>query len=104
MLSQQVPERILKRLVFHINAVNQVNAEIERCRQLGQTVGSRGRYEWEYRTTNCPNLTGSFEFFDQFETVAGQNGIEPQAVYEEYGGKPELEPWSDEAQAWVRPE
>ena len=92
-----VPAHILKRVQYHIHKINNANAAIMHARGMG----SSGRYEWEYRVTNHPDLSPSIEFFAQFENVAAENGVDAQAVYAELGGKPEPLPWSDEALAWV---
>ncbi|ETX03588.1 MAG: hypothetical protein ETSY1_46820 (plasmid) [Candidatus Entotheonella factor] len=99
----QVPDSVRHLLVFHIERIRSTNAEISRLRQFEKTLGSPGRYEWEYRTGTCPNPEDSLAFFETFETLARQNGVDPQSVYQDYGGKPEPEPWSLEALEWVRP-
>ena len=76
-----VPDRVLNRVQYHINKINEANAEITRARG----IDASGRYEWEYRITNCPDLTPSIAFFAEFEALAVQNGVDAEAVYAELG-------------------
>lgn len=98
-----VPPLILDQVERHIGRIKRVNATITQLRQLEKRFGSPGRYEWEYRTgPNFPDVRASVMFFEKFEALAREKGIDPEAVYQPFGGKPAPEPWSYEALDWVQ--
>ena len=98
-----LPFAVRSRLEYHIGLITRTNEAIDRCRQTDRLAGASGRYEWEYRTTQYPDLEPSVAFFATFEERARAHGIDPEAIYAAYGGKPEPVPWSVEALAWVHP-
>jgi hypothetical protein len=103
MSKPMIPAAVRSRLEYHMGRIERANQAIRQTRQIEAAVGSPGRYEWEYRTTSYPDLEPTLHFFAEFERVAQDKGIDPEEVYQEYGGKPEPLPWSVEALKWMQP-
>jgi len=98
-----IPNGVRSRLEYHMGRNERTNQAIRQARQVEALAGSPGRYEWEYRATHDSDLEATQRFFAEFERLAQLNGIDPEAVYRAYGGKPQLLPWAPEALAWIAP-
>lgn len=101
---ESIPVGILDHIGWAFRILETARDEILRQRQLEEQVGEPGRYEYEYRAGhNYPNVRAAKKALRQFEALASKNGYDPQAIYAELGGLPEVPDWSPEALRWRRP-
>ena len=92
-----VPPRVLARVQHALVTLRAWNAALLQARAMEAVAHQPGRYEYDLRYSDDAGLdqqrTWTVEawlFLEQFEVLAAMHGVDPEAVYTTYGGKPAL--------------
>jgi hypothetical protein len=103
----QMPPWVLTRVEHALAALRAWNAAIEQARRMEALAHQPGRYEHNIRYGMDAGLahqrTRSVEawrWLGQFEALAVANGVDPQAVHDTLGGRPELLAEGPDVQDW----
>lgn len=96
-----VPAYVLRDVERAVRGAHDLRQRIDATiANLDDKLGGRGRYEAD-AFVNCASEIGAVRrTIEAFRVHAPRNGIDPEAVLNELGGVPALEP-SDRARAWM---
>ena len=100
-MSSTVPRQVRDHVRRHLGFIHEFNGEVLRLRDLEQRVGQAGRYEADYRLSHEARAIEAQGALRYFEELAHNNDVNPQDVYQEFGGFTEPIPRSAVTEEWM---
>jgi hypothetical protein len=100
-----VPPRYVGRVQGALRQIHTWNDAVHHARRMEALAGSPGRYEFELRYSTGEQarrtpLDQALATLADFEHLARQHGVDPDAVYQALGGKPVPEPEGPHVHDW----